>query len=360
MSDDPPPEADRAGDAPHPRETARLIGQEAAEAAVLEAWNGGRMPHGWLLTGPEGVGKATLAWRMARFLLTDPPARAQTLDPPAGHPALPRIRALSEPSLMLLRREWDAKAKRLGTQITVDTVRRLGGFFGLSAEGRRVVIVDPADALNPNAANAILKLLEEPPPGAVLILVAQRPARLLPTIRSRCRVLRLAALSEADVAEAVAQAGGDASGAALAGGSPGAALALAGGGAAARAALLDLLARTPMDRARARALADGCAGRNNVARLEAVLGAVDRLLHDLARAGVLGPDPAAPPETAALLARLSPHDAAARAWAALAQEVAARAGHARAVNVDAGAIVWDALARIDAQARALATGPAPA
>lgn len=352
MTGDDLPEADRAGDAPHPRMTERLIGHGAAEDAVLEAWNVGRMPHGWLLTGPSGVGKATLAWRMARFLLTDPPARAATLDPRPGHPALSRIRALSEPGLLLLRREWDAKAKRLGTQISVDNVRRLGGFFGLSASGRRVVIVDPADDMNPNAANAILKLLEEPPARATLILVAHRPARLLPTIRSRCRVLRLSPLAGAEVAEAVAQAGGDPSDVALAGGAPGAALALARGGAAARAALLALLRRSPMDRARARALADGCGGRAGAERLDAMLDAIDRLLHDLARAGLLGPAPGAEAEEATI-ARLAPHDDAARAWATLGPEIAARAAHARAVNIDGAAIVWDALARVDAQACAI-------
>ena len=353
MNDDALPEADRAGEAPHPRMAAATIGHDAARAELLEAWNAGRMPHGWLLTGPEGVGKATFAWEVARFLLTDPPARAGTLAPPPGHPALPRIRALSEPSLMLLRREWDAKAKRLGTQIAVGTVRRLGGFFAMASEGRRVVIVDPADDLNPSAANAILKLLEEPPERATLLLVAQRPGRLLPTIRSRCRVLRLGPLSDAEVAQAVAQAGGDGSAVALAGGSPGAALALAGGGAAARAALVELLSRSPMDRGRARAMADACAGRANAGRLDATLGAIARLLHDLARAGLLGPPPDAEPEVAALLARLAPHDAAARAWAGLAGEIGARAARARAVNIDAGAIVWDALARIDAQARSV-------
>ena len=354
MTPDDPPEADRAGDAPHPRLTPRLIGQAAAERAVLEAWRGGRMPHGWLLAGPRGVGKATLAWRMARFLLADPPAEAMTLDPDPGHPALPRIRALSEPGLLLLRREWDAKGKRMPTQIGVDAVRRLGGFFALSAQGRRVVIVDAADEMSPSAANAILKVLEEPPAGATLILVAHRPGALLPTIRSRCRMLRLAPLDDAAVAEAVAQAGGDPSAVRLAGGAPGAALALARHGAEVHAALLGLLARAPMDRARARALADACAGRAGAERLDATLAAIARLLHDLARAGVLGPPEGTP--DAAALARLAPDAAAAREWAALAPALAARAAHARAVNIDGAAIVWDAIAQVGALAGRVAAG----
>ncbi|UWQ16932.1 DNA polymerase III subunit delta' [Jannaschia sp. M317] len=347
------PEADRAGDAPHPRDTPVLFGQAAAEASFLDAWTTGRMHHGWLLTGPRGVGKATLAWRIARFLLTDPPADADSLDPTPGHATLPQIAALSAPGLMLLRRPWDQKAKRLATQITVDEVRRLGPFFGMSAGGRRVVIVDAADDLNPSAANAILKLLEEPPARSTLLLIAHQPARLLPTIRSRCRVLRLAPLAGSDLSAAVEQAGGvpDPAQLALAEGSVGAALSLADGGARIYGDLIDLLSRTPMDRARARRLADACAGKAGAERLQQTLDALDRLLHRAARAGLLGPPEDAPEAEAKVLARLAPHDQAARAWAQLAQDVGDRAGHARAVNVDPASIVWDALSRIDAQAR---------
>ncbi|WP_179379849.1 DNA polymerase III subunit delta' [Jannaschia marina] len=351
MTDD-LPEADRLDGHPHPRETPRLFGQEAAEAAFLEAWNTGRLHHGWLLTGPQGIGKATLAWRIARFLLTDPPARAETLDATEGHPALPRIRALSDPGVMLIRRPWDEKTKKLKTQITVDEVRRLGGFFGMSAGGRRVVIVDPVDELNPSASNAILKLLEEPPAQATLLLVSHQPARLLPTIRSRCRVLRLQPLAQPALEAAVEQAGGHpAAASALAEGSVGAALELAEGGAEIYEALLDLFAGPSMDRARARKLADACSGKAGQPRLDATLGALARLLHRAARAGLLGTPVDAPEAEVRTLTRLAPHDAAARTWAHVAQEVSDRATHARAVNVDPAAIVWDALARVDAQAR---------
>jgi len=352
MTDDALPEPDGLGDAPHPRETGHLFGQETAEAAFLDAWNSGRLHHGWLLTGPRGVGKATLAWRIARFLLTDPPMPAETLDPQPGHPALPRLMALSEPGLMLLRRPWDEKAKRLKQDITVDEVRRLGGFFGLSAGGgRRVVLVDAADDLNPSAANAILKLLEEPPKRATLLLVAQKPAGLLPTIRSRCRVLRLGRLGPKDLARAVAQAGGPEDGLALADGSVGAALSLGAGGADIYARLISLYARGQMDRGAARKLADACAGRLGAERLQQTLDAIERLLHRAARAGLLGPPPDAEAREAETLARLAPHDRAARDWAALAQRLSERAAHARAVNIDPVAIIWDALAAIDEGAR---------
>jgi DNA polymerase-3 subunit delta' len=345
------PEADRAGDALHPRHTPVLHGQKAAEAAFLDAWNGGRPHHGWLLTGPRGVGKATLAWRIARFLLTDPPARAVTLDPPPDHPALPRIAALSEPGLMLLRRAWDDKRKRLRQDITVDEARRLGQFFALSAGARRVVIVDAADDLNVNAANAILKLLEEPPAGATLLLVAHLPGRLLPTIRSRCRVLRLSPLAPEPLAEAIVQAGGDPEVTALADGSVGAALSLTDGGAQTYADLVALFSAAPMDRSAARSLADACARRAGDDALGRTMTAIERLLHRAARAGLLGPPSDASEAERETLARLAPHDAAARAWAQLAQQIGDRAAHATAVNLDPTAIVWDALSRIDAQAR---------
>ncbi len=146
------PEADRAPGAPHPRETQRLFGQEIAETTILDAFNSGRMHHAWLLTGPKGVGKATLAWRIARFLLATPEDQADalfaapkpdTLDIPADHPVAHHIHAMAEPRLFLLRRPWDGKTAKLKTVITVEEVRKLHPFFGMSAAdgGRRVVIV---------------------------------------------------------------------------------------------------------------------------------------------------------------------------------------------------------------------------
>ncbi|MDE3122347.1 MAG: DNA polymerase III subunit delta', partial [Paracoccaceae bacterium] len=194
MSADEVAEPDRVEGAPHPRETHRLLGQTEAEAAFLDAHASGRMHHGWLLTGPRGVGKATLAWRIARFLLAEPPAgdaglfgappAPTTLDVDPEHPVARRIAAGSEGRLKSIRRSLDDKTGRLRSVIVVDDVRDLKGFFHLSAAdgGRRVVIVDTADEMNPNAANALLKELEEPPKGAILLLVSHQPWRLLPTI----------------------------------------------------------------------------------------------------------------------------------------------------------------------------------
>lgn len=358
---DAPPEPDRVEGAPHPRETDRLIGQEAAETAFLDAFAGGRLHHAWLLTGPRGVGKATLAWRIARFLLADagdeaglfgeaPPAPA-SLDVAPDHPVARRVAALSEPRLKLIRRGWDEKAKRLKTVITVDEVRGLGSFFGLSAAegGRRVVIVDAADEMNVSAANALLKLLEEPPDRATLLLISHRPARLLPTIRSRCRELRLSPLSPDALAEATAAAGAapaddPAALAELSGGSVGEALRLLNNdGLGLYAEIVALAATLPSaDRPSAIALADAAGARGAEDRLDLTLRLLDLVLARLARTGA-GHPPAAEAARGEreMLTRLSTNPASARAWATRQQELSARAGHARAVNLDPATLILD-------------------
>ena len=203
------PEADRLEGFPHPRETAKLFGHEPAERALAEALASGRMHHAWLLAGPPGIGKATLAYRLARAALADPSERSATdLTVPEDSRAARQVRALSHPGLLVIRRPWDDKAKRFATTIPVDEVRRLRSFLGHSAAEAtwRVVIVDDANELNVNAANALLKSLEEPPPRTVFLLVAPAPGRLLPTIRSRCRTLVLAPLEPAALRAAATQA----------------------------------------------------------------------------------------------------------------------------------------------------------
>jgi len=199
-----------------PRATAVLYGQDEAESTLLEAYRGGRLPHAWLISGPTGIGKATLAYRMARFVLAHPDARApqavraRSLAVDPEHPVARRIAAQAQGDLLVLERTINEKTGKLRQDIQVDDVRRTVSFFGSTAGegGWRVTIVDSVDELNREGANALLKVLEEPPRRALLLLVSHSAAKVLPTIRSRCRLLPLRPLAVADVVRAAAEASG--------------------------------------------------------------------------------------------------------------------------------------------------------
>jgi DNA polymerase-3 subunit delta' len=188
----------------HPRRRTDLKGHQAVEELLLRQYASGRMHHGWLFAGPRGIGKATLAYRLARFLLTHPdPISANdttSLYVPPDSPVAHRIGARGHADLFTLERAYDAKNERLKTEIAVDDVRRASGFFARTAGegGWRICIVDAAEDLNTESANALLKILEEPPAHSLFILVSHQPGRLLATIRSRCLRLDINPLSEAD------------------------------------------------------------------------------------------------------------------------------------------------------------------
>lgn len=198
-----------------PRNSAELFGHAEAENAFLSAYQGGRLHHAWLISGPRGVGKATFAYRIARFLLANPPVASteslfgdllgppdhpQDLVIPPSHSVFQHIAAGSHPDFLLVERSVNDKGV-LRSEIVVDDVRKLVSFFSRTSSegGWRVAVVDSADEMNRNAANALLKVLEEPPANAIIILLAHAPGRVLPTILSRCRRLVLRPLEESAV-----------------------------------------------------------------------------------------------------------------------------------------------------------------
>ncbi len=359
-----PPEADRLGEFPHPRETAELYGHAAAEATLAQAFAGGRLHHAWLLAGRAGIGKATLAYRMARHMLSRPEERdpaARSLHVPPHAAAARHVAQLAHPGLLVLRRPYDPRTKRLLSIISVDEVRRLRSFLGLTAGegGWRVVIVDSADELNVNAANALLKSLEEPPPRALFLLVTSQPSGLLPTIRSRCRRLDLAPLDAENLrraAEAALEATGQKSPPAdkwpqlarLADGSVRAALQLATGGIDLNERVEQIFARLPgLDWPALHAQAEALTAEAQQQRYEMFFTLLLDRVAGLVRAAASGQGS---PADAALAARLI---APARqpAWAELWQAILRDKADAEALNLDRRALIVRTFARIEAAAQ---------
>ncbi len=206
------PEPDRFEGAPHPREQTAFFGHAEAEAAFIEGLRSGRLHHAWLLGGPAGIGKATLAYRVARFVFAHggaaPPGTA-SLQVEASHPAARQLAASAHPDLAVVRRGLRKDGKGYSAEIGVDHVRRALDLFSSTAGrgGYRVCIVDAADDLNASSSNALLKVIEEPPPRSVFLIVCHAPQRLLPTIRSRCRKLLLRPLADGDVRAAIGTLG---------------------------------------------------------------------------------------------------------------------------------------------------------
>jgi DNA polymerase III subunit delta' len=200
-----------------PRVTTKLFGHGATETALLAAYRGGRVPHAFMLIGQHGIGKATLAYRMARFVFAHPDPAAPAVQAATSLAVLPehavarRVAAQSHGDLLVLERMPNDKGL-LRQQIAADNVRRTISFFGATAGegGWRIAIVDAVDELNRTGANALLKVLEEPPERALLLLVCHSASRVLPTLRSRCCVMPMRPLAQSDVAGALAAAVGSA------------------------------------------------------------------------------------------------------------------------------------------------------
>ncbi len=187
------PQADKADNCPHPREVYTLIGHENAETHFATLLEKQALHHAWLISGASGVGKATLAYRMIRRVLGGQAQTSGHLDVPEHDPIAQRVQSLGHGDFLLIRRPYDEKTKKLRAEIPVSETRKMRDFFTRKASegGWRVCLIDSIDEMNRNAANAVLKTLEEPPDKALIILLSKAPGNLLPTIRSRCMDMSL-------------------------------------------------------------------------------------------------------------------------------------------------------------------------
>ncbi len=349
-----------------PQKNPDLFGHGVAEATLLRALQSGRLPHAWMITGPRGIGKATLAFRFARFLLAGggapdlfgAPPETLAVDP--ADPVFQRVAAGGHPDLRHLKRGINPKTGKPRNEIVVDDVRLANDFLHMtSAEGGwRVVVVDPADDLNLNAANALLKSLEEPPSAAVLLLVCHAPGRLLPTIRSRCCHLALGPLAEDRVVELLAGHAPElaesdrAALARLAEGSIGRALDLAaGGGLELYREMIALVAGLPaLDVPRAHAFGDRLARERDGSTFRTGMELLIWWLARLARAAATGRiPPEVVPGEAETMARLIAGGGLAH-WPGLWEKTARRFAAAESVNLDRKQVVITTL--LDVQAAA--------
>jgi DNA polymerase-3 subunit delta' len=323
----------------HPRESFDWVGEAAHEVAFLEALDRGRLHHAWLVTGPAGVGKATFAYRAARRLLGARPVEG--LGPLGADPTDPVSRHLiarAHPDLLVLQADAEDGKTRRG--IPAEEARSISEFFSKSpaASAWRVAIVDTADDLNAQGANALLKTLEEPPARGVIFLLSNTPGGLLATLRSRCRRLAVhPPASDAALSWLEARAGIEAGEAArllsMAGGAPGEAWRLANEGALEiDAAARDLIASLPSpDPARVQSLADSFRGAAGSIRFTIFFGLLAERIHDRALDGVRAGEREAPGRWA-------------EAWSHLIE--APR--RAEAVNLDRGEVFFDAVSRLSA------------
>ena len=331
-----------------PRANPDLLGQDRAIAVLRDAWRSGRPPHAWLISGPRGIGKATLAFRLARALLADADATDADLGLPPEHPVFRQVAAGAHPDLRVLEPPREARSNRQRSEIAVEVVRNATAAMHSTAAmgGHRVVIVDGAELLNRNAANALLKPLEEPPPATTLILVSHHPGRVMPTLRSRCAKLRLGRPDdEAVEAILVRQAGAlDAAErlmlARMARGSPGVALELAASDAAGLyRRLASGLGAEPVDRLELQGLSTDLARHADAEGLPAVMALLQELLGRAVAVGLGRPE--APlyegeREALARMVRVRPLDRWARLW----EKIGRLAAEADGLNLDRSQVLW--------------------
>jgi DNA polymerase-3 subunit delta' len=364
---------------PHPKVTETLFGHEVAEQEFLNCYKSRKLHHGWLITGAKGIGKATFAWRMAKFLLSQPidgnqvnqlfenSSENQTngVEKNFDKAITTRILAESEPRLVVIRKSFDEKRKTFRSSIRVDEVRKLKTFFSLSVSdgGSRVAIIDSADDLNINAANALLKTLEEPPKNTVFLLISHSPQSLLPTIKSRCRELRLNNLMKSDLVSALGQINlsipenDSAIYSLLGSGSVGNSIRLLEhDGANLYRTLLSFLNQLPnLNGLELEKFIGTLSGNKNRSRLELFIELLNMVIARISKAGIVGYNSSDNilNNEREIFGKLCPNPIIAKKWAELALIQSEILKHGLAVNLDPGSLILDTFFRIEEYARAV-------
>jgi DNA polymerase-3 subunit delta' len=358
---------------PHPKVEKTIFGHETQEKEFIDCYKSGKLHHGWLITGARGIGKATLAWRLAKFILTQPiksfnanslfseaSLNHQTeLDKNSKDSIETRILAETEPRLSITRRSFDEKRKKFRSNIRVDEIRRLNSFFSLSVSdgGSRVAIIDCVDDLNLNAANALLKTLEEPPRDTIFFLISNNPESLLPTIRSRCREMRLANLSENNLLSALKQINltlpekDKEIYSLLAAGSVGNSIRLLkhDGANLYRSILLFLNELPNLNGFELEKFVSTFEGSKNRDRLELLTELLNIAIARISKSGVVGINVTnqALTHENEIFQKLCPDPTFAKKWAELAQAQSKNLSHGLSVNLDPGSLILDTFFRIE-------------
>lgn len=338
------PQADQADNCPHPRSVYDLIGHQWAEQRLAGLWASGRMPHALMLTGPRGVGKATLAYRLIRTILGGARGSADTLDVPATDVSAQRIESLGHGDFLLIRRPYNFKTGKLAAEIPIDESRRVPTFFHQKSSegGWQVCLIDTIDEMNIKATNAVLKILEEPPDKAVLILLSHTPGRLLPTIRSRCVQIALRGVPADELQpwlENHSRAAPSTDITKLAAGAPGHALALLHNERAVIDPLRSFLSNLPQASSkRLHAISDGLATQKAAKARTLFLDAVMLVLAEQAKYASTGEwdgpfSPIARPRSA-------------QEWVSIRDEIAALRGAAAAINMNPKLLILETLQKI--------------
>mgnify|MGYP003298713428 FL=1 len=362
---------------PHPKVTEALFGHQFAEQEFMNCFKLGKLHHGWLITGAKGIGKATFAWQMAKFLLTQPIPSVEPnglfgnsdenhnsdLGKNLKKAMIARILAESEPRLVVVRKSFDEKRKTFRSSIRVDEVRHLKTFFSLSVSdgGGRVAIIDCAEDMNINAANALLKTLEEPPKDTIFLLVSHNPQSLLPTIKSRCRELRLRNLTESDLKSALKQINltipeNDSKIYSFLGsGSVGNSIRLLEhDGAGLYRTLLSFLNQLPnLNGFELEKFIGTFSGNKNRSRLELFVELLNMVVSRISKAGIMGysSEDQILEDEKEIFTKLCPNPIIAKKWAELAQTQSENLKHGLAVNLDPSSLILDTFFRIEDCAR---------